>query len=73
MGTSDFSHIYFDLQTLLQLDDNLWWLEEPYMKEEIDRVIADLPNDRSPRPEGFNGEFLKKTWHLIAPEFYKLV
>lgn len=73
MGRSDYTHMYFQLQDLLSQDDNLGWLEEPFTKEEIDKVISELPNDKSPAPDGFNEEFLKKCWHLIAPDFYKLV
>jgi hypothetical protein len=66
MGTSEFSHMYCELETLLNRDNDLGGLEVPFSKEEIDAVIADLPNNKSPGPDGFNGEFLKKCWPLIA-------
>lgn len=28
--------------------------------------------DKSPRPNGFNGLFMKKCWHTIKHQFYKL-
>jgi len=46
MGISEFSHMYFDLQSLLQRDNDLTWLENPFTKEEIDKVVAELPMPR---------------------------
>jgi hypothetical protein len=60
MGRSEFSHVYYDLVDLLILDPNLGHLEASLTMEEIDAAIADLPNNKSPGPDGFNGEFLKK-------------
>jgi hypothetical protein len=34
--------------------------------------MADLPNNKSPDPDGFNGEFLKKRWPQISQDFYEL-
>lgn len=73
MGTSEFTHMYFDLENLFQRDLDLSSLVQQFTKEEIDAVIADLPYNKSPGPDGFNGEFLKKCWHLVAPDFYKLI
>jgi mannosylglycoprotein endo-beta-mannosidase len=72
MGSSEFSHMYFNLEDLLQRDLDLDGLVAPFSNDEIDAVVADLPNNKSPGPDGFNGEFLKKCWNLVAPEFYKL-
>jgi hypothetical protein len=49
--------MYYELETLLNRDNDLGGLEVPFSKEEIDVVIAYLPNNKSPRPDGFNGEF----------------
>jgi exonuclease III len=72
MGTSEFTHMYHDLGSLLIADGNLSALEMPFAKEEIDCIISDLPNNKSPGPDGFNGEFLKRCWTVIAQSFYKL-
>jgi hypothetical protein len=64
--------MYIDLHQLLQAYMNLESLEVPFSKEEIGRTISQLPNDKSLGPDGFNGEFLKKCWHLTTEDFYNL-
>jgi hypothetical protein len=71
LGISKFSHMYCDLQELMTPADNLDCLHEPFLKEEIDAIVQSLPADKSPRPDGFNGDFLK-SWHIIATDFYEL-
>jgi hypothetical protein len=31
-----------------------------------------MPMDKATGPHGFNAQFLKKCWHIIKEEFYKL-
>lgn len=52
--------MHFELPTLLQEAEDLEWLRNPFSKEEIDKVIADFPSNKSPSPDGFNGDFLEK-------------
>jgi hypothetical protein len=35
-------------------------------------VVKALLSDKSPDPDGFNNEFLKKWWPIIANDFYAL-
>jgi hypothetical protein len=35
-------------------------LERPFSKEEIEKIISELQNNKSPGPNGFNREFIKK-------------
>jgi hypothetical protein len=72
LGTSQYSHMYFDLQTLLSPSENLEGLEEPFKREEIYLIVQQLPSDKSPGPDGFNGDFLKKCWPTVAEDFYDL-
>jgi hypothetical protein len=64
--------MYFNLNSLLQPIENLSCLEEPFLREEIEGIIKDLQSDKSPRFDGFNGEFLKKYWPIVAQGFLRL-
>lgn len=48
-------------------------LEGAFTKEEIDKVIHEMPADKSPGPDGFNAAFLKFCWDIICEDFYKLI
>jgi hypothetical protein len=65
LGSSDFSENVFDLSGLLILQDGLQWLDEPFSRQEIDSIVAALPSDKSPGPDGFNTNFIKKCWPVI--------
>jgi hypothetical protein len=54
--------MYFDLHSLLSATKILDFLKELFIKEEINSVVQNLPTDKSPGPDGFNGDFLKKCW-----------
>jgi hypothetical protein len=70
LGTSEFTQIHFDINffisPLVQLQD----LILPLQKEGIDNIVSNLPNGKSPCPDGFNTNFLKKRWPVIKEEFY---
>lgn len=72
LGSSQFNGFTVDPGFFIQRVDNLSVLEEPFTQGEIDNVIKVLPNDKSPRLEGFNNELLKKCWPIIKQEFYDL-
>jgi hypothetical protein len=42
------------------------------LAEEIDLVIKEMPSDKAPGPDGFNGMFLKKCWGIIKDDFHSL-
>ena len=65
MGVSLNPQMHFDLQHLIQLDVDLSSLVEPFTIEEIDQVVKNMPADKAPGPNGFNGLFLKKCWPMI--------
>jgi hypothetical protein len=47
-------------------------LEGPFLKEEIDGIVANLPCDKSLGLDGFNGDFLRKCWPLVKHDFYDI-
>jgi hypothetical protein len=72
LGTSNSPEMLYDLSKLLQQSAMLDSLSEPFTHEEIDVVVANLPSDKSPGPDGFNTNFVKKCWPIIKQDFYKL-
>ena len=59
-------------KTLSQPCHDLEALCDPFSTEEIDAIILDLPNDKSPGPDGFNNLFFKKAWPIIKYDVYRL-
>jgi hypothetical protein len=53
--------MHFDIQALIDRIQDLNWLEEPFIVEEIDNVIANLPAHKSNGFDLFNNDFMKKT------------
>jgi hypothetical protein len=47
-------------------------LETPFSRSEIDQIIKNLPSNKSPGPDGFNTDFVRKCWPVIASDFYEL-
>ena len=43
-----------------------------FTNEEMDNIVKEMPPDKSPGPDGFNGTFLKKCWGTVKDLFYKL-
>jgi hypothetical protein len=72
LGTSQHTSMVFNLSSLIQPIDNLSELEHPFSRQEIDQIIKCLPSNKSPGPDGFNTDFVKKCWPVIAPDFYEL-
>lgn len=60
------------LADLIHRHDGLEVLSAPFSVAEIDAVVKDLPSDRSPGPDGFNGLFFKTCWPIIKEEIYAL-
>jgi len=74
LGQTEYGAMLLDLETLLSQSPpvDLSFLEEPFTNEEIDQVIASLPTDKSPGPDSFNTDFIKKCWPIIKQDFYAL-
>jgi hypothetical protein len=53
---------FFSVETLCKQDNDFGSMESPFLVEEIDDIFKNMPNDKSPGPDGFNGVFLNKCW-----------
>lgn len=62
----------FELADLFQRVLELEELSTPFSQAKIDNVIKLIPMVRAPAPDGFNRQFLKVCWNIIAPDFYQL-
>jgi hypothetical protein len=72
LGHSKFSAMHFDLTSLLPPIYDLYDLMIPFTNEEIDTVVRNLKTNKSPGPDGFNTDFMKKCWDFIKSDFYDL-
>lgn len=72
MGQSGNVTMAFDLSSLIQSPDNvdLNYFVEPFLHSEIDNIVRSMPADKAPRPDGFNGVFIKKCWNIIKGDIY---
>ena len=72
LGQAEFNLMTLVLDALLHSSAELGCLEVPFSTDEIDNVIKNLPSDKSPDPNGFNTDFVKKCWPIIKEDFYNL-
>jgi hypothetical protein len=61
----------FDLANLMHHHSHQQ-IDTPFSKEDVDKVISKLPLDKAPGTDGFNGLFLRKCYHIIKEDIYKL-
>ena len=62
----------FNFASYLQPTIGLNSLSVPFTNSEIDKAVHDLPSDKAPGPDGFNGLFIKTCWPIIKHDFYRL-
>jgi hypothetical protein len=72
LGVSNNNVVPEKILQLVQHVQNLEDLSARYTHEEIDKVVANLPADKAPGLDGFNGQFIKSCWHIIKTDFYRL-
>jgi len=73
MGQAEGISMGFDLNHLIQPIPGLEELSLPFSDEEIHKVLKDLPADRAPGPDGFNGMFVKRCWPIIEGDFLRMI
>jgi hypothetical protein len=69
LGCSTQPQMHFTLQQLVQERD-LQSIVEPFTKQDIDMIVKTMPVDKAPGPDGFNGLFINKCWHIIKNDIY---
>jgi hypothetical protein len=76
IGKFENTQMLFNLESLyghLNNEDMMQSLEVPFSDQEIEEVIKNLPNDKSPRHDGFNNEFIKCCWPIIGQDIKDLI
>ena len=72
LGATEFHEMLFDLPSLFGPGPHLHSLVQPFTNQYIVSIVQALPSDKSPGPNGFNNNFIKKCWRIIKHDFYKL-
>jgi hypothetical protein len=62
----------FRFSDYIQPASDLDSLSASFLHSEIDNLVAELPSDKAPGPDGFNGLFIKTCWPIIKYDFYCL-
>jgi hypothetical protein len=62
----------YNLDEIVSTHNSLEFISIPFTKEEIDNAVQNMPIDKAPGPDGFNGMFFKKCWHIIKDDVYHL-
>lgn len=58
--------------SLLQLPSvNQAHLEEPFTKDEVEKVVKSMPPDKAPGPDGLAGRFFATCWHIIKGDLMR--
>ena len=73
MGHAQGISMGYDLTTLIQPVRGLEELSQPFSDAKIRKVLQEMPPDRAPGPDGFNGMFVKRCWPIIGKDFLRLI
>ena len=64
LGRPNPSTLSFNWESLALPSHNLIGLDDPFLEEEVKEAISDMPSDKAPGPDGFNGKFYKSCWEI---------
>lgn len=48
-------------------------LDRPISFEEVEGAVMEMPNGKSPGPDGFTAEFFKVCWDIVKVEVWEVV
>ena len=65
LGMTEPHEMKFGLAWIIKKIEGLDELTKPFTHEEIVKVVREMPSDKAPSPDGFNGCFLNSYWHII--------
>jgi hypothetical protein len=68
LGTDFLRSVTIDLLGCHRPAMDLSELDSPFLEKEVRDIIADLPSDKAPRPDGFTGRFYKTCWSIIKED-----
>ena len=71
LGKAEPIRFGFDPFELLEAREDLAFLEQAFSIQEIETTIKSFPNDKSPGPDGFTNEFLKRSWGVIKEDIFR--
>lgn len=72
MGQTAEPQMQYNLEEMITAQEGRELISAPFTKEEIDNVVRHMPIDKTPGPDGFNGLFFKRCWHIIKEDIYQL-
>ena len=72
MGITNSNVAMADISHIVPQVEGLSCLSDEFSSEEIANVVKFMKVDRAPGPDGFNGLFVKKCWHIIKDDFIRL-
>jgi hypothetical protein len=72
MAISNSPSMIFILVDLILPVEGQHSLITPFSTDEIDNIVKNMPSDKTPSLDGFNGHFMKTCWNIIKNDFYNL-
>lgn len=61
------------LKNKVVLTEDWYMLCQQVSMKEINEALWNIKDDKSPRLDGYNSYFLKKTWRIVGREVYEAV
>jgi hypothetical protein len=69
LGTSEPTTNDFNKRSFWGNSVELSFLEMRFTHKDIHDVLHDFPSNKSPEPDGFNAEFLRKCWPIVKNDY----